>query len=230
MTPDSKDYNTSREKLKISEYGRNVQKLVEFSLTIEDREKRTQMAYMIVNIMSQLQPTDKPNDEYYEKLWNHLYIISDYKLDVDYPYEVLNKEVHTKRPEKVPYKDNRINFRFYGRNLESLLRSLGEEEDENKITKAIQIANLMKYMFIDWNKEIVGDEVILGHVEKITEGKVVIPEGTELIPSNTVLKMIKDHEKFNDQQGKSQAKSAKKVARKKPVQKGKPKKFVKKRR
>lgn len=233
MPIENKDYNTSREKLKISEYGRNVQKLTEYAMTIEDREKRTQMAYLIVSIMMQLQPTDKPNAEYFEKLWNHLYIISGYGLDVEYPYEVLPKDVHTKTPEKVQYKDNRINFRFYGKNLEALLKQLADNEENNeeeKLAKAAQIANLMKYMFIDWNKEIVGDEVIIGHITKITNGKITLPKETELITSNAVLKLIKDHQKSNDQSGKGGVSVVKKHVRKKFDPKSKPKKFIKKRR
>ena len=110
-----KDYNTQREKLAISEYGRNIQKMVKYALSMEDRNLRTQYAYVIFDVMQQINPIDKPNDDYYKKLWNHMHIISDFKLDIDYPYEVSSKEVIEKKPEQIPYKTNKIKYRFYGK-------------------------------------------------------------------------------------------------------------------
>jgi hypothetical protein len=172
MDTNIKDYNTQRNPLRISEYGRNVQKMIEYALSIEDRNIRTQYAYIIFDVMQQINPDSAPNDDYYKKLWNHMYIISDYKLDIDFPFEVASKEVVEKAPEQVPYSSNRIQYRFYGKNIENMLQNLANEEDVENIDGIIEsIADQMKHKYISWNKEIVSDELISKHINVITNGK-----------------------------------------------------------
>ncbi len=184
-----RDYNTTRPELAIREYGRNVQNLVNYAITIEDRNKRTKLAYIIVSVMQQVNPIDSPNEEYYKKLWNHLYAISDYKLDVDYPYEVVKKSLIPKPSTHFKYKSNRIKYRFYGLNTELVLEGLAQKEaGEERDQLLIIMANQMKELYINWNKNIVSDDLINEHIKRITDGKLSLPEGTNLVSSNTILK------------------------------------------
>lgn len=186
-----RDYNSTRPKMAIKEYGRNVQNLVDYALTIEDKNKRTKLAYIIVTVMQQVNPTDSPNDEYYKKLWNHLYAISNYKLEIDYPFEVVKKEVDTMPKHHISYKENKIKYRFYGQNTELVLQALAnKEEGEERDQLLVIMANQMKEMYISWNKNIVSDELINEHIMKITDGKLKLPEGSKLVSSNTILKKI----------------------------------------
>lgn len=214
-----KDYNTSRENLLIKEYGRNVQKMVEFALTVDDRNKRTRLAYIIVTVMQQLNPNPNPNDEYYQKLWNHLYVISNYKLDVDFPYEVIGEEVRNRKPERIPYKDNKIKFRYYGKNMELTAQEItsmepGKERDE----KLVEFANQLKVMYITWNMDIINDDVIAAHVFRLTNGMLILPEDLVLRPANEILKQIK--KEAEEMSGK---KTPKKPIKKAMTKKGPPK-------
>ncbi len=190
-----KDYNTERPDLIIKEYGRNVQKMVKYALGIDDRARRTRLAYIIVSVMEQLNPTQNPNDEYYLKLWNHLNIISGYKMDIDFPFEVLTEDVHSKKPERIPYNDNQIKYRFYGRNMEKALRDIAEMEDgEEKQALLIHTANQLKIKYIVWNKDIISDEQIAAHILHMTEGKILLPSDIELVSANEILKQVKAEE------------------------------------
>lgn len=191
----NKDYNTERDLLIIREYGRNVQKMVKYALTIDDEAKRTRLAYIIVSVMQQINPNPNPNEEYYIKLWNHLNIISGYKLNIDFPYEVLTEEKHNKKPERIPYRDDDIKFKFYGRNMEKALNEIADMEPGEKRTQLlINAANQLKVKYITWNKDIVNDEMIAAHILKITNGKLLLPSDVELRPANEILKQVKAEE------------------------------------
>ncbi|RLD40047.1 MAG: hypothetical protein DRI86_16045 [Bacteroidetes bacterium] len=186
-----RDYNTTREGLVIREYGRNVQNLVSYAISIEDRNKRTKLAYIIISVMQQVNPSSSINDEYYKKLWNHLYAISEYKLDIDYPYEVKKHEKPDHSQKHMEYKENNIIYKFYGKNTELVLQVLSDkEEGEERDQLLLIMANQMKEMYINWNKNIVSDDIINNHIIKITGGKLSLAEGTELISSNTILKKL----------------------------------------
>jgi len=215
------DYNTSRDALIIKEYGRNVQELVKYALSIEDRDKRTKLAHVIISVMQQVNPspTSSPTDEYYKKLWNHIYMISEYKLDIDYPYEVSENEIVNHNPEHVDYKDNKIRFRFYGKNTELILTGIANmEESPERLALLVAMANQMKEMYITWNKSIVGDELIAKHIDVLSDGVLSIPEGMELISSNEVLRKLRaetaEKEKESNNNGKKNYKKS--TAKKKP--------------
>ena len=220
------DYNTSRPNMRIREYGRNVQNLVEYALTIEDQDKKTKLAYIIISVMQQVNPTTNANEEYFKKLWNHLYIISDYKLDIEYPYEVSVHNNERKPIEPLGYSDNKIRYRFYGKNTELLLNNIAEEEPgEARDGLVTIIANQMKEMYITWNKNIVSDELIDTHIKVLTNDRLSIPEGVELISANVVLKKINSTlaSKKPTNKGKSKSMSkggGSKSYAKKPYQKG----------
>jgi hypothetical protein len=217
-----RDYNTTRESLVIKEYGRNVQELVKYALTIEDRDKRTKLAHVIVGVMQQVNPNppekNQTTEEYFKKLWNHIYMISGYQLDVDYPYPVSKNEIVNHIPEHVDYKDNDIRYRFYGKNTELVLQSLAEMEDSpEKMALLIAMANQMKEMYISWNKSIVGDELIDKHIQEISGGKLKLPEGLELISSNEVLRKLRAESAEKENDGKNNKKNSKKTQQKRKV-------------
>jgi len=189
------DYNTERDHLLIREYGRNVQKMVKYALTIEDQAKRTRLAYIIVTVMQQISPSQNPNEEYYKKLWNHLNIISGYKLNIDFPYEVISEEARSKQPERVPYKDNKIRFRFYGRNMEMSLNEIANMDPGTERDGLLRdAANQLKIKYVTWNKDIINDELIAAHILKMTNGRLLLPENMELLPANEILKKVKSEE------------------------------------
>ncbi len=185
-----KDYNTSRPDMRIREYGRNVQNLVEYALTIEDKDKRTKLAYIIISVMQQVNPTDNANNEYFMKLWNHLYAISNYELEIDYPFEV-SKHEDKSVLDPIGYADNNIRYRFYGKNTELLLNNIADEpEGETRDGLLVVLASKMKEMYITWNKNIVSDDLIDKHIQRITGDRLCLPPGTELISANVVLKKL----------------------------------------
>jgi len=169
------EYNTKRNHLVIPEYGRNVQKLVKFACDIEDREKRTEAAHYIVNIMSNIVPQSKDQTDYKHKLWDFIYYISDYKLDVDGPYPQPKSLEEIPRPDFLDYKEGDITFRFYGRNLENMMLKAGEINDEQERQFAARsIANHMKKMYLNWNKEGVSDDIIIQHMAMLSNGKLIL--------------------------------------------------------
>ncbi len=227
-----RDYNTTREALVIKEYGRNIHELVKYALTIEDREKRTKLAHIIVRAMQQVNPNPPENgqttEEYLKKLWNHIYMISGYKLDVDYPYPVNKNEIINHIPERVDYKDNNIRYRFYGKNTELILQGLADmEEGPERMALLVAMANQMKEMYIAWNKSIVGDDVINKHIQELSNQKLSLPEGLELISSNEVLRKLRAENAEKENENKNNKKNKKKPMAKKKQQKSFKKKIRK---
>lgn len=166
------EYPTLKGKLIMPEYGRNVQQMIEYAITIEDREERTKCVYSIVDIMGNLFPYLRDVNDFKHKLWDHVAIMSDFKLDIDYPYEIVKKEELTNRPDTIPYKKNRLAYMHYGRNLEEMIEKVSEyEEGETKNTLICMIANQMKKCFLTWNKEVVDDKKIFDDLRELSKGK-----------------------------------------------------------
>ena len=177
-------YNTERNKLIISEYGRNVQNLIEHACTIEDNTKRNAIARSIIRLMGQLNPNFKNTDEAKHKLWDHLIIISDFKLKVDSPYPYPNKEELYAKPRHMGYPQTRINYRHYGKNVEQLVtkaRAMHDPEKKKVFTKVI--ANYMKLISKNRGKESMSDEIIREDINRISKGELVLPGDVSLNPS-----------------------------------------------
>jgi hypothetical protein len=192
------EYNTQREKLIISEYGRNVQKMIQFALTIEDREKRTKYANMIVNVMGFLNPQLRDKVDYKHKLWDHLFLISGYKLDVDSPYPIPQPESSKLRPSKIAYPSSDIQYKYYGKTLEEMIRKFaGMEDGSAKEQYTRYIANYMKMSYLTWNKDTVDDTTILNHLEELSEGKLQLPEAARLNHTAEMLAMSKEKMREN---------------------------------
>ncbi|MCS6819171.1 MAG: DUF4290 domain-containing protein [Chitinophagales bacterium] len=165
-------YNTSREPIVIREYGRYVHRIIARALTIEDREQRTRFAHEIVELMAQLNPQIRNIEDYRHKLWDHLFMMSNYQLDVDAPYPIRPKEEIYKRPEPLPYPKNKIRFKHYGKLVERLVEKAKETEDpEKKEAFAHIIGNYMKLVYQNWNKESANDEVIKDDLRLLSDGQ-----------------------------------------------------------
>jgi hypothetical protein len=186
--PKVMEYNTERSKLVIAEYGRNIQKMIDYTTTIEDREKRTKAAKVIVNIMAQMNPHIRENEDYMHKLWDHLYYISDFKLDVDSPYPPPQKDTFQKKPERIPYSDNKITFRHYGKYVEKMIEKISEMENGEEKDYLIQIiANHLKKSYLNWNRDSVNDETIFKHLEELSGGRLKLTDDQQLLSTNEIL-------------------------------------------
>ena len=175
------EYNTEREKLAMPEYGRNILKMVEKLSEIEDRDERSRQAAAVVKVMELLNPQVHNQDNYEQKLWDHLHIISGYTLDVDSPYPVPREDRFDARPAPVPMKGERIRATHYGRNIEKIINLLCEQPDDEIKTETIRsLAIYMRQQYLIWNKDSVADETICQDIERLSDGRIKVPEGIQL--------------------------------------------------
>jgi hypothetical protein len=182
------EYNTTRKYLVMPEYGRNIQKMILYATTVEDRAKRTRVATTIVSIMAQMHPKVKEAGDYKQKLWDHLFIISDFKLDVDGPYPPPPKDVLYHKPQPLSYLDEDIKYRHYGHNIQRIIEKAIEYEDGPEKDALIKtIANHMKKSYLNWNRESVNDELIYKHLEELSEGKLELADDVKLNETNEIL-------------------------------------------
>lgn len=181
-------YNTKMKRLALPEYGRNIQNMVDYCLTIEDRTERTECAYSIIATMGNLFPQLRDLTEFKHLLWDHLAIMSDFKLDIDYPYEVVKKESLNTYPDRVPYSSSEnLRYRHYGKLIQGMINKASELTDhEEKNELAIYIANYMKKCYILYNKDGVADQKIFDDLRDLSRGDI------RLSADNVVLEDCKD--------------------------------------
>lgn len=171
------DYNTSRKELVLPEYGRNVQKMVDYIKAIEDRDERNRLANAVVAVMGNLNPYLRDISDFKHKLWDHIAIIADFELDIDFPYDVPRRESFLEKPRRVEYGTNTIKFRHYGRSMELMVKAAIEMPDSDEKKALINvIANHMKKSYLTWNRETVDDDVILNDLNTLAEGKLDLSE------------------------------------------------------
>lgn len=169
------DYNTSRKKLVLPEYGRNIHMMVDYIKTVEDREERTRLAHAVVAVMGNLNPHLRDINDFKHKLWDHLALIADFELDIEYPYDPPRPETFIEKPKRVEYGTHRISFRHYGKSMEKMIDATIELEDSPQKDALITIiANHMKKSYLTWNRESVDDEVILNDLNRLSKGKLDI--------------------------------------------------------
>lgn len=170
-------YNTQQKRMPLPEYGRSIQNMVDHALTIEDRAERQRCANTIINIMGGMFPHLRDVPDFKHKLWDHLAIMSDFKLDIDYPYEIVRKDKLESKPEPVSYPSTRIRYRHYGRTLEVLIKQAIEfpEGDEKQNLVAL-ICNHMKKDFMAWNKDTVDDRKIADDLAELSGGRLEMTE------------------------------------------------------
>ena len=175
------DYNTSREKMAMPEYGRNVLRMVESLRLIEDKAKRSEQARAIIKVMEILNPQVHQQEDYEHRLWDQLYIIAGFDLDIDSPYPCPQAEVFSKSPVSLPMKDSRIKAAHYGRNIEKIINLLKTEPDGEVKTEMLRgLATYMRQQYLIWNKDSVADETIFADIEKISDYRLKVPEGLGL--------------------------------------------------
>jgi len=193
------EYNTSRPKMLIPEYGRNVQKMVDFAVTIADREERNKVANAIINVMGELKQHLRDDEDYRHKLWTHLFIMSDFNLDVDSPYPIPKKENINVKPDKMPYPKNKIKFGHYGKSVEKLIDVACEMQDGDEKTALIKtIANMMKKFHLMYHTNSIDESVIMLHLDKLSNGKLKLDDLSFFTDTRDILKVVgTNHNKNN---------------------------------
>lgn len=170
-------YNTKRTQLIIPEYGRHVQLMINQIMETRDRDERNKMAKAVIGIMGNMNPHLRDVPDFQHKLWDQLFIMSNFELDVDCPFEKPQKEVLTQKPDRLAYPQRNPKYRFYGNNIKSMINvAVNWEEGELKNALVFNIANHMKKCFLNWNKDTVQDEVILNHLLELSDNKLKVSE------------------------------------------------------
>lgn len=187
------EYNALRTHLVIPEYGRHIQKLIDHIVLIEDREDRNKAANYAISIMGSMNPHLRDVPDFQHKLWDQLFMISNFKLDVDSPFPIPNRESVSNKPEKLDYPQNFPKYRFYGNNIKYMIdKALEWEEGEMKDALIMVIANHMKKSYLSWNKDTVKDDVIFEHLYELSDGKInLFKKEEELSTSSDLIKVNK---------------------------------------
>ncbi len=181
------DYNSKRKKLPLPEYGRNIQNMVDHVMTIEDRAERNRAAQTVIDVMGNLYPYLRDVAEFNHKLWDHLAIMTDFKLDIDYPYEPPSPDILTEKPNTVPYNQHDIRYKHYGLVMEKMIKKIAEYEGEEKEVLTKQLANHMKKSYLIWNKDAVEDDKIFMDMEELSDGKIKLEPEMQLAEIKTLI-------------------------------------------
>ena len=170
-------YNTKRTQLIIPEYGRHVQLMINQILETQDREERNKMASAVIGIMGNMNPHLRDVPDFQHKLWDQLFIMSNFQLDVDSPFEKPQQEVLEQKPDRLAYPQRNPKYRFYGNNIKSMINvAMNWEDGDLKNALVYNIANHMKKCFLNWNKDTVQDEVIFNHLLELSDNKLKVRE------------------------------------------------------
>lgn len=217
------EYNSERKHLIIPEYGRHLQKLIEQATLIEDEEKRNKMAKYIIQVMGSLNPHLRDVPDFQHKLWDQLFIMSDFKLIADSPYPIPSKEVLQLKPDHLKYPQNYPKYRYYGNNIKYMIDVANKwEEGEMKGALVKVIANHMKKSYLSWNKDTVKDEVIFEHLYELSDGKLNLLQSSEELLNTTDL--LRTNKRISNKTGaagqpKIQSNKNNKNGKQKPFQK-----------
>ena len=187
---DNLEYNTERELLIIPEYGRDLQKMINHAKTVEDKDERNKVAKSIIAVMGNLQPHLRDVPDFQHKLWDQLFIMSNFELDVESPYDKPEREVIYARPEPLKYPQNHPKYRFYGNNIKTMIDvAITWEDGDLKDALIYTIANHMKKCFLNWNKDTVEDDVIYDHLYELSGGKINLKNTDEdLTDANSLMR------------------------------------------
>lgn len=185
------EYNTTRGKLILPEYGRNVQNMIAHAMELTDRVERNRAAQAIIEVMGQLNPHLRDVDDYRHKLWTHLFVMSDFKLDVDSPYEIPKPEVLNEKPARMTYPKNKIRYGHYGSYTQRILEestSITDEKEREYLKNTM--ANFMKVQFLAHNNDAVENNVIADQLKELSKGELILENPDELVSTNTLLKSL----------------------------------------
>ena len=209
---DNLEYNTERTKLIIPEYGRHIHKMIDHALSCDNKNERNKIAKAIIGVMGNLNPHLRDVPDFQHKLWDQLFIMSDFTLNVDSPYPKPIKEVFSQRPDKLNYPQNFPKYRFYGNNIKRMIDvAIGWENDDMKKQLVYVIANHMKKCFLNWNKDTVEDDVILTHLDELSKGKLKLdPSLKPLSESQNLIKLTNKKFVKNNSKNKKPFRSFKK--------------------
>lgn len=178
------EYNTRQNRLILPEYGRNIQKMVENACAIENKEEREAYIDGIINLMGKMYPYLRDLKDFKHKLWDHLLIMSEFKLEFDSPFPKPESETFSEKPQKIPYKSKGFKYKYFGKNIVDMLKYASDLEDgDEKILLTALLANHMKKLYLTWSKDQVSDEFIFQKIEELTEGKLAI--GKDIILSDS---------------------------------------------
>ncbi len=206
------DYNTSRHRLILPEYGRNIQKMVEYIGACADRDERNRLAQAVIIIMGNMNPHLRDINDFKHKLWDHLAIMSNFTLDIDYPYEIPRAEEFAEKPRTVSYNSKEIRYRHYGHIVESLIEEAVKLPDgDDKDTLIRLIANHMKKSYLSWNRDSVNDETIFNDLHELSGKRLSVKEGVKLTEQ-------KDFQKGKQQQQQNQQRKRMQLQQRKKIQ------------
>ena len=190
-------YNTKRKPLIIPEYGRHIHLMIDQIHEIESKDERNKMAKAVIGVMGNLNPHLRDVPDFQHKLWDQLFIMSDFNLDVDSPYEKPQEEVLKARPKRIPYPVSKQKYRFYGNNISQMIKVARSWEDgEMKDALVFTIANHMKKCFLNWNKDTVEDALIFGHLKELSDDELKVKE--DLLPLTQSSEFLKARSKHGN--------------------------------
>jgi hypothetical protein len=195
------EYNTERENLQLREYGRNVEKMAKFILNVEDRDKRSSFAKTLVELMKQINPNVKGSADYDQKVWDDLFILTNFELDVDSPYDKPEVTILSRKPRRMMYNSNEIRYKHFGRNIEQMIdQAIKLEDPAEKEGAIVAIGKLMKSFYLAWNKDFIEDPQIIKTIKELSKNQLDID-----------LEKVKEYKLFdssrNDNQGSSRSNS-----------------------
>jgi hypothetical protein len=185
------EYNTTRNHLILPEYGRNVQNMIAHAKELVDRSERNRAVQAIIEVMGQLNPHLRDVDDYRHKLWTHLFVMANFDLDVDTPYEIPKPEVLNEKPEWMEYPKSNIKYGHYGKYTPMILETAKTTEDPNeKEYLKNSMANFMKKQYLSHNNDAVENNVIAGHLKELSDGELILENPDELVNTNTILRSM----------------------------------------
>jgi hypothetical protein len=213
------EYNSQRKALLIPEYGRHLHKLIDQVIEIKDRDERNKAAQYVISVMGSLNPHLRDVPDFQHKLWDQLFIMSDFKLDVDSPFPIPSREFLQLKPDRLKYPQNFPKYRFYGNNITYMIDvALKWEDGDMKNALILVIANHMKKCYLSWNKETVEDEVIFEHLYELSNGKINLAKTNEELSNSQNLmkvnKKVSNKSQYNNPKNSNQKNFKKKISNK----------------
>lgn len=182
------EYNTQRKKIVTKEYGRNVQRMIEYVLNIQDKDLRNQQARAVINAMASLSNGSKKTADFWQKLWDEIFVIADFQLDIDSPFSIPEKKEIEAKPNLIPYPKNQIKFPPYGKNIEVIIRTLADEPDSPQKDLCVEhLAAQLKGLYLKYNRDSVNDDLIREHLGILSEGKLKLRSDYSFPNTKTLL-------------------------------------------
>ncbi len=173
----TKNYNYTRKKLRLPEYGRHIHEMIDFLQTIPDREQRNRQARTVIGVMGNLNPLLRDTADFTHKLWDHLFIMADFQLDVDSPYPTPSRTTLNPAPQKMEYPRKSISMKHYGKNVEKIIRALARSQDRPGVEAAVAgIARYMRTKSYEYNQEHPNNEIIIKDIKRMSDGQMPIDE------------------------------------------------------